>query len=56
MYPASIVNISVSYDSTTDKMSGTMILRRYYVTGVGSYTPPQIPDNMFPIGDSNIFN
>lgn len=53
-YPASIVNISVSYNAESDTMSGTLILRRYYVTGSGSYVPPQIPDNMFPIGDNNI--
>ena len=53
-YPASIVNITVSYNDETDTMNGTMILRRYYVTGVGSYVPPQIPDGMFPIGDNNI--
>ncbi len=54
-YPASIVNISVSYNADSDTMSGTLILRRYYVTGQGSYVPPQIPSNMFPVGDNNIF-
>ncbi len=53
-YPASIVQISVSYNPQTDTMSGAMIIRRYYVTGNGGYVPPVIPDGMFEIGNDNI--
>lgn len=55
-FPASIVNISVSYDAATDTMSGTMVLRRYYVTGLGAYVPPKIPENLFPVGGNNILD
>ena len=53
-YPASIVQISTSYNAETNTLQGTMILRRYYVTGAGTYVPPQLPEDMFQIGDNNI--
>ncbi|MBE6543073.1 MAG: hypothetical protein E7675_01600 [Ruminococcaceae bacterium] len=52
-YPASIVQIGVSYNE--GKISGSMVLRRYYVVGQGEYVPPKIPDGMFDIGTGNIF-
>jgi hypothetical protein len=52
-YPASIVQIGISYNE--GKITGTMVLRRYYVVGQGEYVPPKIPDGMFDIGTGNIF-
>ncbi len=53
-YPASIVTISVSISN--GRISGSMVLRRYYVIGQNAdYLPPVIPDGMFDIGVDNIF-
>ena len=41
--PMSLVSLTVAYDAQTDTVSGTMILRRYYVTGLEEYVPPVIP-------------
>ena len=42
--PMSLVSLTVNYDAQTDTVSGTMILRRYYVTGMEEeYVPPVIP-------------
>ncbi len=54
--PASIVQISVSYNAGDGSVKGTMVLRRYYVIGEGAeYVPPKIPDGMFDIGVDNFF-
>lgn len=53
-YPASIVTISVSL--ADNSISGSMLLRRYYVVGQNAeYLPPVIPEGMFDIGVDNIF-
>ena len=55
-YPASIVQLSMAHNSNDGTISGSMILRRYYLVGAGAeYVPPQIPDGMFDIGVDNIF-
>ena len=41
--PMSLVSLTVAYDAPTDTVSGTMILRRYYVTGLEDYVAPEIP-------------
>ncbi len=41
--PMSLVSLTVSYDAQSDIVSGTMMLRRYYVTGLEEYVPPLIP-------------
>ena len=41
--PMSLVSLTVAYDAQTDTVSGTMILRRYYVTGLEDYVAPEIP-------------
>lgn len=41
--PMSLVSLTIAYDAQTDIVSGTMILRRYYVTGLEEYEPPVIP-------------
>lgn len=52
-YPASIVQIGISCNEGT--ISGSMVLRRYYIAGQGEYVPPKIPDGMFDVGVDNIF-
>ena len=41
--PMSLVSLTIAYDPQTDLVSGTMILRRYYVTGLEEYEAPEIP-------------
>ena len=41
--PMSLVSLTIAYDAQTDTVAGTMILRRYYVTGLDEYEPPVIP-------------
>ena len=55
-YPASIVQISVAHNESDGSISGSMVLRRYYIVGGDAeYVPPKIPDGMFDIGIENIF-
>ena len=41
--PMSLVSLTIAYDPQTKNVTGTMILRRYYVTGLEEYVPPVIP-------------
>lgn len=50
--PVSLVSLTISYDAETDTCTGTMILRRYFVTGIEDYVPPVIPG--VQIGTDNI--
>lgn len=50
--PVSLVSLTISYDAETDTCTGTMILRRYFVTGIEEYQPPVIPG--VQIGTDNI--
>ncbi len=51
--PVSLVSLTIAYDPQTATCSGTMMLRRYYVTGLEDYVPPTIPG--VQIGTDNIF-
>ena len=49
-----IENASLSYDSSTGELMGSMVLQRYALTGTGKpYEPPYIDD--IDIGTDNIF-
>lgn len=50
--PVSLVSLTISYDAQTDTVTGTMMLRRYFVTGIEDYVPPTIPG--VQIGTDNI--
>mgnify|MGYP003293104617 CR=1 FL=1 len=50
--PMSLVSLTIAYDAQTDTVAGTMILRRYYVTGLEEYQPPEIPG--IQVGTDNI--
>ena len=51
--PVSLVSLTIQYDPQTSTCTGTMMLRRYYVTGLEDYVPPSIPG--VQIGTDNIF-
>jgi len=51
--PVSLVSLTIMYDPQTETCSGTMMLRRYYVTGLEEYVPPKIPG--VSIGTDEIF-
>lgn len=51
--PVSLVSLTITYDPQTSTCSGTMMLRRYYVTELEDYVPPTIPG--VQIGTDNIF-
>jgi hypothetical protein len=48
----SLVSLTISYDAQQDTVTGTMIIRRYYVTGLEEYEPPTIPG--VQVGTDNI--
>lgn len=50
--PMSLVSLTIAYDAQTDTVAGTMILRRYYVTGLEEYEPPVVPG--VQVGTDNI--
>ncbi len=50
--PMSLVSLTIAYDAQTDTVTGTMMLRRYYVTGLDEYVPPTIPG--VQVGTDNI--
>ena len=50
--PMSLVSLTIAYDAQMDTVAGTMILRRYYVTGLEEYQPPEIPG--IQVGTDNI--
>lgn len=50
--PMSLVSLTIAYDAQTDTVAGTMILRRYYVTGLDDYEAPEIPG--IQVGTDNI--
>ncbi len=50
--PMSLVSLTIAYDAQTDTVAGTMILRRYYVTGLDEYEAPEIPG--IQVGTDNI--
>jgi len=51
--PVSLVSLTITYDPQTSTCSGTMMLRRYYVTGLEDYVPPKIPGVI--VGTDEIF-
>ncbi len=51
--PVSLVSLTITYDPQTSTCTGTMMLRRYYVTELEDYVPPTIPG--VQIGTDNIF-
>lgn len=52
--PMSLLSLTISHDAETNTCSGTMILRRYFVTGIEEYVAPIIAG--VSIGTENIFN
>jgi hypothetical protein len=54
-YVQSLDSVSVSFDSATGELYGSMSILKYYITGADStYHPTEVPD--FPTGTNNIFS
>ena len=53
-YVHSLESVSVSFDSTTGELYGTMNIQKYFITGEdGAYHPTEVPS--YPLGTNNIF-